>query len=104
MYGLFADSFSKISREWQSKNPRIGFFANFCDNDSAVTGRLGEDDMKRAWHSHLRSLGMRPTYLISSEGDNVYVADPANKPGTDRIFIEVGRVEATKILALEYVP
>lgn len=105
LYNLFEDSFFKFSREWCSKNPRTGFFANFCDNDSVVTGRLGKDDLQRAWHSHLRSLGMRPTHLMSSEGDNVYVVDPSNATGTvQRIFIELGRIEATKILALDYIP
>lgn len=96
LYALFADSFSKFSREWWNKNPRTAHNL-FCDNDSTMTG----DDMKRAWHSHLRSLGMRTTYRVNSEGDNVYVADPAITCG---LFIKINRVEATKILALGYVP
>lgn len=100
LYSLFADSFSKFSREWWNKNPRTAHNI-FRDNDSTMTGKFGEDDMKRAWHSHLRSLGMRTTYRVNPEGDNVYVADPAITCG---LFIKINRVEASKILALGYVP
>lgn len=104
LYAILSERWHTFSIKYDSMRRSTDINRSSGMEGSALTAWFAHDqrDKVDCWHNHLRSLGMKLTYIRGSSRHH-YVRDPG-QIYTDSLLVEIGREDALKIIALGHIP